>query len=294
MCASHGMSLLDLLFKGVEGSVKDAHLTQPPHWQGAIVAVECAERKLFGLQYHPEVMHSERGTATLRRFLFGIADIPADWKIENVLEEEMQKLRQTVRTQFRFNTLEHAPTCFPGISCMLPPCAALHIGCTSHRNSCSGHVVKCCSLLLMAIHKRLAILLTKEVHEHMTAPCCCRWNPTSMRSMLRKPCVSLFPTSCCQVQGFHTVHRDQLGVMLLQVGLEEHVICALSGGVDSTVAATLVHKVVGDRLHCVFVDNGLLRFKVGAWSACCADTPQPAVHHCARRRHHATVVSVDQ
>ncbi len=39
-------------------------------------------------------------------------------------------------------------------------------------------------------------------------------------------------------------------------------ICALSGGVDSTVAATLVHKVVGDRLHCVFVDNGLLRYKV--------------------------------
>ena len=42
----------------------------------------------------------------------------------------------------------------------------------------------------------------------------------------------------------------------------EHVICALSGGVDSTVAATLVHKVLGDRLHCVFVDNGLLRYKV--------------------------------
>ncbi len=39
-------------------------------------------------------------------------------------------------------------------------------------------------------------------------------------------------------------------------------ICALSGGVDSTVAATLVHKVLGDRLHCVFVDNGLLRYKV--------------------------------
>lgn len=38
-------------------------------------------------------------------------------------------------------------------------------------------------------------------------------------------------------------------------------ICALSGGVDSTVAATLVHSVLGDRLHCVFVDNGLLRYK---------------------------------
>lgn len=46
-----------------------------------------------------------------------------------------------------------------------------------------------------------------------------------------------------------------------QVESGEHVICALSGGVDSTVAATLVHEAVGDRLHCVFVDHGLLRYK---------------------------------
>jgi GMP synthase (glutamine-hydrolysing) len=37
------------------------------------------------------------------------------------------------------------------------------------------------------------------------------------------------------------------------------VICALSGGVDSAVAATLVHRAIGDQLTCVFVDNGLLR-----------------------------------
>jgi len=37
------------------------------------------------------------------------------------------------------------------------------------------------------------------------------------------------------------------------------VICALSGGVDSSVAAILVHRAVGDRLQCIFVDNGLLR-----------------------------------
>lgn len=51
-------------------------------------------------------------------------------------------------------------------------------------------------------------------------------------------------------------------ITVLQVGPKDHVICALSGGVDSTVAATLVHQVLGDRLHCVFVDNGLLRYKV--------------------------------
>ena len=38
-----------------------------------------------------------------------------------------------------------------------------------------------------------------------------------------------------------------------------HVICALSGGVDSTVVAVLLHKAIGKRLHCVFVDNGVLR-----------------------------------
>jgi GMP synthase (glutamine-hydrolysing) len=37
------------------------------------------------------------------------------------------------------------------------------------------------------------------------------------------------------------------------------VVCALSGGVDSTVAATLIHRAIGERLQCIFVDNGLLR-----------------------------------
>jgi len=43
------------------------------------------------------------------------------------------------------------------------------------------------------------------------------------------------------------------------VGERERVICGLSGGVDSSVAAVLVHRAVGDRLTCIFVDHGLLR-----------------------------------
>ena len=45
--------------------------------------------------------------------------------------------------------------------------------------------------------------------------------------------------------------REQIG--------EDRVILGLSGGVDSTVAAALLHRAIGDQLHCIFVDNGLLR-----------------------------------
>lgn len=51
---------------------------------------------------------------------------------------------------------------------------------------------------------------------------------------------------------------DAIERVRAQVG-NEKVICALSGGVDSAVAALIIHKAVGDQLTCVFVDNGLLR-----------------------------------
>ncbi|QDZ17685.1 GMP synthetase [Chloropicon primus] len=108
--------------------------------KGTIVAIENPGIGFYGLQYHPEVMHTEKGMETLSHFLFKIAGLKGSWSMQNVFDEQVR-----------------------------------------------------------LIHSK--------------------------------------------------------------VGPGDHVICALSGGVDSAVAATMVHKAIGDRLHCVFVDNGLLRYK---------------------------------
>ena len=55
-----------------------------------------------------------------------------------------------------------------------------------------------------------------------------------------------------------SVIEEQVAAIRAQVG-EARAICGLSGGVDSATAALLVHRAIGDRLTCVFVDHGLMR-----------------------------------
>jgi GMP synthase (glutamine-hydrolysing) len=102
-----------------------------------IGAFEAPDRKLYGVQFHPEVVHTPHGMQVLKNFLYDIADAPPAWTPAAVIEEQVERIRA-------------------------------------------------------------------------------------------------------------------------QVG-SERVLCGLSGGVDSAVAALLVYKAVGDQLTCVFVDHGMMR-----------------------------------
>ncbi|NCD34383.1 MAG: glutamine-hydrolyzing GMP synthase [Spartobacteria bacterium] len=103
-----------------------------------IAAMQSRQRNLFGLQFHPEVVHTAFGKQILKNFIFSVCHCAGDWEMESFIEESVQRIRK-------------------------------------------------------------------------------------------------------------------------QVG-DRHVLCGLSGGVDSSVVAALLYKAIGDQLHCVFVDTGLLRY----------------------------------
>lgn len=70
-----------------------------------------------------------------------------------------------------------------------------------------------------------------------------------------------FLFNVCKAKGDWTMENfieEQVKEIKYKVG-DKKVLCALSGGVDSSVASTLVHKAIGDQLTCIFVDHGLLR-----------------------------------
>ena len=63
---------------------------------GVLAAIEHESRPLFGVQFHPEVVHSDQGVAMLRRFLFDIVDCEPDWNMGDFVEEACVAIREQV------------------------------------------------------------------------------------------------------------------------------------------------------------------------------------------------------
>lgn len=125
---SHG----DVIVAEPEGFTVDAKSATCP-----VAAMSDETRNIYGVQFHPEVQHSEYGNELLKNFIFEVCQCEGNWSMENFIETEIEKIRK-------------------------------------------------------------------------------------------------------------------------QVG-DKKVLCALSGGVDSSVVAVLIHRAIGDQLTCMFIDHGLLR-----------------------------------
>ena len=88
-----------------------------------------------------------------------------------------------------------------------------------------------------------------------------QWHPEVKHTPLGQELISTFLHECAGLGNNwnpSNIIEDQVAKIRAEVG-DAQVICGLSGGVDSAVAAALVHKAIGDQLTCVFVDHGLLR-----------------------------------
>jgi GMP synthase (glutamine-hydrolysing) len=102
---------------------------------------------------------------------------------------------------------------------------------------------------IAAFHKRDTRVYGIQFHPEVT-------HTTEGKNLLRN-----FVVTICHCQQDWTSElfiESTINDIKKQVGGDQ-VVMALSGGVDSTVAATLVHRAIGKNLHCIFVDNGLLR-----------------------------------
>lgn len=100
---------VDRLFDGLEDSMrvwmshgdKLAKLPEGFHTvatsdNSEYAAIAHGERLIYGLQFHPEVTHTENGTALLKNFAVGICDCNQNWTMERFMEEKIADIRRTV------------------------------------------------------------------------------------------------------------------------------------------------------------------------------------------------------
>ena len=93
---------------------------------------------------------------------------------------------------------------------------------------------------------------------------CVQFHPEVSHTPLGKEILRNFLFKVCGCRGDWTPAsfiKEEIEAIRAVVGPDDRVICGLSGGVDSTVAAALVHEAIGERQTCIFVNNGLLRYR---------------------------------
>ncbi|NOT46590.1 MAG: glutamine-hydrolyzing GMP synthase, partial [Acidobacteria bacterium] len=93
---------------------------------------------------------------------------------------------------------------------------------------------------------------------------CVQFHPEVSHTPLGKEVLRNFIFEICKCKGDWTPAsfiKEEIEKIRETVGPAGNVVCGLSGGVDSTVAAVLVHEAIGERQACIFVNNGLLRYR---------------------------------
>lgn len=85
------MSHTDYIERIPEGFQITAHTPVCP-----VAGMECAEKKLYAVQYHPEVMHTQEGKKVLSNFVFSVCGCQGDWKMDSFVETTIQEVRKKV------------------------------------------------------------------------------------------------------------------------------------------------------------------------------------------------------
>ncbi|MBR1442668.1 MAG: glutamine-hydrolyzing GMP synthase [Firmicutes bacterium] len=85
------MSHTDYVSEMPDGFVSSAHTDNCP-----VAAMENADRKLYGMQYHPEVMHTENGIKMLHNFLYEVCGCTGDWSMKNYAKTAIEDIRKRV------------------------------------------------------------------------------------------------------------------------------------------------------------------------------------------------------
>jgi len=112
----------------------------------------------------------------------------------------------------------------------------------------------------VAIGKSSNAPLAAAAHEHKPIYGL-QFHPEVVHTVNGREMLQSFLFNDCHVTGDWTMKgyiEESISEIRAKVG-DGRVICGLSGGVDSSVAALLIHRAIGERLQCIFVDNGLLR-----------------------------------